>query len=126
MASHRLPFALHAVNETIAFVLELIMLFALGWWGAKTGSTWAVSALLAAGAPLAAAILWGLFAAPKARIRLPMAGVLAVKAAAFGAAVAASYALGLHAYAGLFAAVSLVNTALAAFDRDAAMRTRGG
>lgn len=118
----RLPFALHVANEALAFVLELLMLLALGYWGAKSGATWALSVLLGAGAPVAAAVMWGLFAAPKARIRLPMAGILAVKALALGSGAAATYALGLRAAAGVFATVAFVNTALAAFDRDAAMR----
>lgn len=122
MPTIRLPFALRAANETIAFLLELLMLAALGWWGAKSGSSLAGSVLLGAGAPLAIAVVWGLFAAPKARIRLPMAGVLAVKALAFSSAAAAIYALRLHTAAVLFAAISLANATLAAFDRDAAMR----
>ena len=123
MPVFRLPPVLHAINETLAFLLELLMLLALGWWGAKTGSTWASAVLLGAGAPIAAAIAWGLFAAPKARVRLPLAGVLAVKALAFGSAAGAVYALGMQTAAGAFAVVSFVNTALAALDRDAAMRT---
>jgi hypothetical protein len=122
MRSTRLPFALHVVNEAIAFLLELVMLGALGWWGAKDGSTLAGSVLRGAGAPLLASMAWALFAAPKAKIRLPVAGVLAVKALVFGSGAAAIYALGLHVAAGLFATTSFVNTALAAFDRDAAMR----
>ncbi len=114
----------HVVNEWIAFVLELVMLFALGRWGAKQGATLAASVLFGAGAPLAAAVVWGLFAAPKARVRLPMAGILSVKFLAFGSGVLAVYALGRHAAAGALAATALANTAIAAVDRDAAMRAR--
>ncbi len=117
-----LPIALHWTNEGVAFLLELAMLAALGWWGAKSGSSVALSVVLAVGAPLLTAILWGLFAAPKARIRLPVAGVLVVKGLAFGSGVAATYALGLHVLAGIFAAIAFANTALATFDRQAALR----
>lgn len=120
----RLPFALHVINEAIAFLLELVMLFALGCWGAKQGATLAASVLFGAGAPLAAAVVWGLFAAPKARVRLPLAGILAVKLLVFGSAALAVYALGRHAAAAVFAAMALANTAIAAVDRDAAMRAR--
>ncbi|HEX8796259.1 MAG TPA: YrdB family protein [Polyangiaceae bacterium] len=122
MRPSRLPGPVHAANETMAFLLELAMLVALAWWGARSGSTLPRSIALAAGAPLLAAVVWALFASPKAKIRLPMAGVLAVKALAFGSAGAALYALGWHASAAAFVAVSLVNTLIAALDRDAAMR----
>lgn len=121
----RLPFALHAANEALAFLLELVMLLALGWWGAKSGATLAGAVLLGAGAPLAVAIVWGLFAAPKARIRLPIGGILAVKAVAFGSAAAAIYALGLHTAAAVFAVVSFANATLAAFDRHGRQQERG-
>jgi hypothetical protein len=68
------------------------------------------------------AVVWGLFAAPKARIRLSIGGILAVKVLAFGSAALAIYALGHPTEAGVFAVVSLANATLAAFDRDAAMR----
>jgi hypothetical protein len=115
-----LPVALHWTNEAIALLLELVMLVALGWWGAKSGPNLALSVVLAVLAPLLAAIVWAVFAAPKAKIRLPMAGVLAVKALAFGSGGAAMYALGWHLPAGIFVAVAFVNTVLATFDRQSA------
>ena len=124
MPSFRLPFALHAANETLAFLLEVLMLLALAWWGARSGSTTASAVLFGAAAPVAAAIVWGLFAAPKARIRLPLTGILAVKAVAFACAAAAIYALGHPAAGAAFAAVSFVNTALATVDREAAFTSR--
>jgi Protein of unknown function (DUF2568) len=104
----------------MALLLELVMLAALGWWGAKSGSNLALSLVSGVLAPLLAAIVWALFAAPKAKIRLPIGGVLAVKALAFGSGGAAMYALGWHVPAGIFVAVAFVNTVLATFDRQAA------
>src|SRR5712691_12684206 len=124
MRSRALPGPLHGANEALAFLLELVMLAALAWWGVRTGISVAVRVLLGAGAPLAAAVVWGLFAAPRARIRLPMAGVLAVKVLAFGAAAAAIYAVGQHWLGICFAVVALLNTSIAAADRNAAMRAR--
>jgi hypothetical protein len=108
---------LHIANEALAFLLEVFMLAAIAWWGAAVGSTRVAGVLLGIAAPLAVALLWGLFAAPKARIRLPLAGVLAFKALAFGAAVAAIESRGRPSLAIAFAVVALVNTAIAAADR---------
>ncbi len=124
MRSRALPQPLHVANEGLAFLLELILLGALAWWGAQAGTSLAASVLLGVGAPLAAAVVWGLFASPRARIRLPMAGVLAVKVLAFAAGAAALYAVGQHVLAICLAVVALLNTALAAADRNAPMRAR--
>lgn len=122
MKARALPQPLHVISEGLAFLLELAALGALAWWGADTGTGLAGAILLGVGAPAGAAIGWGLFAAPRARIRLPMAGILTVKAVTFGAAAAAVYALGQHELAIAFAVVALVSTAVAAADRNAAMR----
>jgi hypothetical protein len=117
----RLSGPLHVLNEGLAFVLEVIALALLAWWGFATGGNLVVKILLGLGTPLAAAVLWGMFAAPKARFKVPIAGVLVVKALVFAAGALALWAL--H-YAGLgigFAALALVNTALATLDREALM-----
>lgn len=61
--------AFHWANLTVAFLLELCALAALGYWGLRTASGPATKAALGIGAPLLAAVLWGLFAAPRARCR---------------------------------------------------------
>jgi uncharacterized protein DUF2568 len=76
------------------------------------------------GDPAVAAVLWGLLAAPRARIRLPLAGVLAVKAVLFAGTAAAVYSLGQPGLAIAFAVVAFAKTAVAGVDRDA--RTRAG
>lgn len=113
---------LHLVNEGLAFVVELLALAALAWWGAETGGGLAVHLLLGIGAPLAAAIVWGLYASPKAKVRISRGGVLVVKALVFGAAVCALDLVGHRSLAVLFAVVAAANTGIAALDRDAAFR----
>ena len=123
MPSAALPRALHVGNEALAFLIELVMLAALGWWGAGSSEARIVRVLLGIGSPLAAAVVWGLFAAPKARIRLPLAGVLGVKGVAFAGATAAIASRGRPSLAIGFAVVALINTTIATIDRGAAMRT---
>ena len=121
-----LPPGLHAVNEGLAFLLELLALGGLAWWGADTGGGLAASILLGAGAPVVAAVAWGLFAAPRARVRLPLAGVLAVKVIVFGLAAVAVAAIGRLGIAIAFAVVVVINTALATIDRDALRNAAAG
>ncbi|HKO84627.1 MAG TPA: YrdB family protein [Actinomycetota bacterium] len=66
--------AFHWANLTVAFLLELCALAALGYWGFRTASGPAAKAALGIGAPLLAAVLWGLFAAPGCRSRSPAGG----------------------------------------------------
>jgi hypothetical protein len=121
-----LPQPLHLANEGLAFLLELAMVAGLAWWGSQAVSGIAGRVALAILAPAAAVIIWALLAAPRARIRLPLPGVLAVKAMVFAGAAVAVYSMGQHALAIVFAVVTAVNTALAAVDRQALMATRAG
>ncbi|MGW4164813.1 YrdB family protein [Streptomyces sp. NPDC004788] len=117
----RLPAPLHVFNEGLAFLLEVAALGCLAWWGWQSVEPVALRLVVAVAAPAAAAVLWGLFAAPKARVPAPLPGVLAVKALVFGAAVAALYGVGHPAWAVVFGIVALVNTGVATVDRGAAM-----
>jgi hypothetical protein len=112
-----LPSGLHEANEALAFLLELVMLGLLAWWGAQAVSGLAGRVVLAVAIPLLAAVIWGLFAAPRARVHLPLAGILTVKAIEFGGAAVALAALGHPVLAIVFAVVALANTTLATMDR---------
>ncbi|MFD8207889.1 DUF2568 domain-containing protein [Streptomyces sp. NPDC059695] len=117
----KLPAPLHVANEGLAFLLELAALAVLAWWGWEAAESVALRLLLAVAAPALAAVVWGLFAAPQARFRVPLAGVLLVKALVFGAAALALLGLERPLWAVVLAVVALVNTALATADRRAAM-----
>ena len=75
-------------NLTVAFMLELWALGALGYWGFQTGNGLLMKLLLGIGAPLIAAVAWGLFVAPKASIPVPSPVRLLIELAVFGAAAA--------------------------------------
>ena len=83
-----------ALNLGLRFCLELVAFVALGWWGAQAGSSTALHVVLAIAAPLAAAVVWGLFVAPKARVRVSDEARLLIELAVFVAAAGAFAASG--------------------------------
>jgi Protein of unknown function (DUF2568) len=92
------------VGATLAFAAELGSLAGLALWGVTVPSGWVARVLLGAGLPLAAALLWGAFAAPRARFHAT-APAVAVKVAVQGGAVAALVAAG-HPWLGAVLAVA--------------------
>lgn len=117
--ARELPRGVHAVNESLAFLVELAMLGGLAWWGATVHGPVAVRVLLAVAAPVAAGVVWSLFAAPRAGIRLSALGVLAGKAVMFGVTALAVYAAGLHVPAIAAGVIAILSACLAAVDREA-------
>jgi hypothetical protein len=82
----------NVVGLTTAFLSELAALAGLAIWGWTTGTGW-LRVLITVGAPLVAAVLWGLFAAPQAAFDVPVLAVV-VKLAVYGCAVAGLVAAG--------------------------------
>nr|WP_203593479.1 YrdB family protein [Streptomyces sp. SID9124] len=97
----------------LAFLLELAALGCLFGWGFSLADNLAVRSLLGCAVLAAAVVLWALFAAPRARFRPPLAGVLAVKALVLGGGAFALYGIGHPTAAVVMGAVVVVNTALA-------------
>ena len=114
---------LKTANLGVRFLLELAALAALAYWGSQTGPL-AVSIVLAIGAPLAGAVLWGFFAAPRSKHRLRGARRLIVEIPFFGAAAAGLAATGQWVLAAIFTVVvalsELVTYGLAAGDDNGA------
>jgi Protein of unknown function (DUF2568) len=105
------------LNLALKFLLELAALAAVGLWGASAAGGLAAVAL-AVGLPVILAVLWGMFAAPRARRRLPLAlrapfelGVFALAALALWQAAAAVWGV-------CFAVIAAANAVLlTAFDQ---------
>ena len=95
--------AFESLTLLVRFLLELCMLGALAYWGFETGDGAAAQVLLGVGVPVAAAVVWGMFIAPKARHPVPIAVWIGLQVVLFGAA-----ALGLAAVASTGLAVLFV------------------
>ncbi|MDF2626238.1 MAG: hypothetical protein K0R39_69 [Symbiobacteriaceae bacterium] len=103
---------LQSMNLGVRFLLEICALVGLGYWGFRTGSGGAVRYLLGIGAPLLAAVLWGMFVAPKASVEVSEAVRFGLEVVIFGAAAVALWAAGRPGLAGAFAAVAIINRVL--------------
>ncbi len=67
--------ALKYSNLALSFLLELYILGALAYWGFRVGNGTFMKIVLGIGAPLLAALVWGIFEAPQASI--PLSGPVA-------------------------------------------------
>ena len=76
-----------AANLALRFLLEVSALVALGYWGFHAGDGDATHWILGIGAPLVAAVVWGLFVAPRRRFDVPNAVWILLQVLFFGAAV---------------------------------------
>lgn len=95
----------------VRFTLEVTAVIAVGSWGWQAGGDNAARVVLAVGAPLLTAVLWGQFVAPRAPRYLDRRGRLVVEAGVFGAAVVALAGLGHPHAAWVFAVLAVANTA---------------
>ena len=107
--------ALQGANLAARFALELSALGALSYWGFHLTTSPGVRVLAGLGAPLVAAVAWGLFASPRATVQLPASAQLVVQLAVFGGAVAALVAAGRPQLAGALGVAAAVNAALIAW-----------
>jgi len=106
-----------ALNLALKFLLELAALAAFGLWGASITSG-VVAVMLAIGLPVIVAILWGAFAAPRARRRLPLRLRAPFELGVFALAALALWAAGPAAWGAAFAVIAAVNAVLlTAFDQ---------
>lgn len=101
------------IHLTLAFVLELFMLGAIAWWGYRQGQTPVSKYALAITLVLLASVLWGIFAAPKSKKRLPFAARLPFQLCMFLTAAFLLYATGETVTAFCFAGAACISTALA-------------
>lgn len=99
-------------NLALAFLLELCMLAALGYWGFTLDQGLAVRVGAGLGAPILAALIWGVWMAPRALNRLPEPLHLIVELIIFGLAIAALYAAGRTQLALTFGLVYALNVVL--------------
>ena len=104
--------AIKAVNLALRFLLELAAVVALGYWGFHTGGSTVARVVLGVGSQVLAAVVWGLFVAPKAAMTLPSRVKFVLGLAILLLAAVALAAAGQPAIAVAFAAIVVINQVL--------------
>jgi Protein of unknown function (DUF2568) len=100
----------------LVFLLELVAIAVLAWWGfALDAAVWE-RVLVGIGLPSVAAVLWSLYAAPRARFPVPAAAVT-VKILVYAAATLALAGVGHVSLAVMFLALVLLVTGLVRLGR---------
>lgn len=99
-------------NLALRFFLELCALGALGYWGFKTGGGLTAKIGLGIGAPLVAAVVWGVFVSPRAPVELPGPLSLLLQVLVFGSAAAGLAATGHRTLALVFGVLVVINALL--------------
>lgn len=98
-------------NDAVAFVVEIVVLGLLAAVGWQAEASTFLRVVLAVGFPLLAAVMWGLFAAPRARVESePLR--LATKLVVLGLGVIAGFVVMPFVWAIVVAVVVVVNTVL--------------
>jgi Protein of unknown function (DUF2568) len=99
-------------NLALAFLLELAGLAAFGYWGFVVPTGLAAKLLLGLGVPIVAAVLWGVFASPRATVPLPAPVKFGFQVTWFGAAAAALAVAGRGWLAVVFVVLGALNRTL--------------
>jgi hypothetical protein len=114
----------HPLNLALRFVLEVVALIAVGYWG-WAGATGALRYVLAIGGPLLAAVLWATFRVPgdasasgEAPVPVPGWARLLLELALFGFATWGLYTSGATQAALIFGGVVVAHYAIS-YDRVA-------
>ncbi len=99
-------------NVVLRFLLELCILVALGYWGFQTGKGLLPKIGLGIGAPLGAAVVWGLVGAPSSPWQLHDPWHLILEVILFGGAAVALFAAGQRVLGLGFLLIFVINRAL--------------
>lgn len=111
--------AILALNLGLRFLLEPCLLAAVGYWGFHVGGKSPVRRL---GLPILVVVVWGVFIAPKATVKVPTAVWVLLQVALFGGASLGLFSAGQMGLAIVLAvAVALNSLALYLLQRCAAL-----
>ena len=105
--------ALRTANLALSFGLARVMLGALAVWGIVTGDTAPSRWVLGLGSPVLAAVIWGIWLAPRSDLRLDMPWLVTAQLVIFAVAAAALYGAGYFGFATSFVLLVMLNVTLA-------------
>ncbi len=97
------------VNDILRFLLELFALFSLGYWGYLAWPFPWPGIIYMLGAPLFAAVIWGLFRSPRALFPLDPVGKALIEILVMGAAVGTWFMLGYPVFGTVFGIIAVIS-----------------
>jgi Mn2+/Fe2+ NRAMP family transporter len=101
------------LNLALAFLLELLVLVALCYFGFVIGPNIFVKISLGLGLPIVAIVIWAVLGAPRSKRRLKGFPFLLLQIIFFGSAAVVLYLAGQRVLGIIFALVFVLNTVLA-------------
>jgi hypothetical protein len=99
-------------NLVLAFLLELCVLLALGYWGFVTGPTMLAKIGLGIGLPILAIVIWAILGAPRSAQRLRGGWYWLLRVVFYGLSAVFFYADDQHTLGIVFAFIVLLNSVL--------------
>ena len=105
---------LQTTNLAARLALELCALAAMSYWGFHLDRSKTVRIVAGIGAPLAAAVVWAMFASPNTNIPVTDLVKVAIQLLVFGVATGALLRVGRTRLAVMFACVAVANGVLIA------------
>ena len=103
---------LKGINLGVRFLLELCMLAAVGYWGFKTQSNWAMKIICGIGLPVLIAVIWGYLMAPNSTHRLSGVPFTVMDFILLGSGAVALYASDQVTLAWIYALVLIMSEVL--------------
>jgi len=100
------------VNLGVRFLLEIMALIILGYWGFQISQSTIMKIILGIGAPLLTAVIWGMFGAPKASYLLTGFPFLLLEIIIFGLPVVALFFIEKQNLAYIYGLITVINLIL--------------
>lgn len=100
------------LNLVVRFLLEIMALVIIGYWGFQTPQGTFLKFVFAIGSPLVLAIIWGMFGTPKAPCRLSGTSFLFLEIIVFGLPVVALLLIDKTTFASIYGVVVILNLVL--------------
>jgi hypothetical protein len=100
------------MNLLLRFVLELCVLFSIGYWGFHLKNSWMIKFGVGFGVPIFLMVVWGMFIAPNSAYQLPLPWRIFMEVIVFGIGVFTLYVSGHQGLAKIFSILVCINMIL--------------
>ncbi|MFJ5716139.1 YrdB family protein [Neobacillus sp. NPDC093127] len=103
---------LKVINLGVRFLLEILVLVILGYWGFRVSQGTVMKIIVGIGSPLLVAVIWGMFGAPKASYPLSGFSFLLFEIVIFGLPAVALFFIEKQSLAYSYGVIVVINLVL--------------